>query len=298
MNAMAPIGVVGAGLMGVGVAQCFAVAGHPVTVVEPSEEARATAPGRLADGLRMAALAGRGKARPAEVAARVVWSGSLDDLRDAAFVVECAVEREPVKREIFRRLGEVCRPEAILTSCTSAVPISRLAAVTSLPHRVAGTHFMNPAPLKRAVEVIRARTTSESALGRVLELLESIGKSPVVVADAPGFVTNRVLMLTINEAAAVVQEGTADPDVVDRIFRDCFGHPTGPLRTADLIGLDTVVDTLAVLHAHTGDARFRPCRLLAELVAEGRTGRKSSAGFHTYGGATRATGPKGSFRSR
>jgi 3-hydroxybutyryl-CoA dehydrogenase len=141
---------------------------------------------------------------------------------------------------------------------------------------------MNPAPIKDAVEVVRSASTGEPALKHVLDLLVSIGKKPIVVSDAPGFVTNRILMLTINEAAAVVGEDTAVPDVVDQIFRDCFGHPTGPLRTADLIGLDTVVDTLRVLREHTGDAKFEPCQLLIDMVNSGRVGRKSAEGFYTY----------------
>ena len=276
------IAVVGAGQMGVGVALCFARAGHRVTVVDPSDEARAGAPARLRQGLRHAALARRERVDFEEVGARITWTADLGGAGGAGFVVECATERQELKEDLFRGLDKICGPETILASCTSAIPIASLAAVTARADRVLGTHFMNPAPVKPAVEVIRGRATGDDTLQRTLDLLGAIGKSPIVVADAPGFVTNRVLMLTINEAAAVVHEGTAAPDVVDRIFRECFGHPTGPLATADLIGLDTVVDTLIVLYDHTGDARFTPCPLLLELVAAGRTGRKRSAGFHTY----------------
>ncbi|MGW7521357.1 3-hydroxyacyl-CoA dehydrogenase family protein [Streptomyces sp. NPDC054796] len=281
-----PVGVVGAGQMGVGVALCFARAGHQVTVTEPSPEARETAPRRLRRGLRQAVLSGGERPDVAAVLARVHWTADLADLHRSAFVVECAAERQPLKEDIFRELDRICPQHTILASCTSAVPVAALAAVTSRPDRVLATHFMNPAPVKTAVEVARGAATSPATLQRTLDLLVSLGKSPVVVADAPGFVTNRVLMLTINEAATVVHEGTATPAVVDRIFRDCFGHPTGPLATADLIGLDTVVDTLNVLYAHTDDPRFLPSPLLAKLVAEGRTGRKSASGFHTYPTAT------------
>lgn len=276
------VAVVGAGQMGVGVALCFARAGHQVTVVEPSGEARAGAPARLRHGLRHAALARRERVDFDQVDARIRWTPELSDAAAAGFVVECATERQALKEDLFRDLDRICRPETVLASCTSAIPIASLAAVTGRADRVLGTHFMNPAPVKPAVEVIRGPATGDDALRWTLDLLKAIGKTPIVVSDAPGFVTNRVLMLTINEAAAVVHEGTAAPDVVDRIFRDCFGHPTGPLATADLIGLDTVVDTLKVLHDHTGDARFTPCPLLLELVASGRTGRKRSAGFHRY----------------
>ncbi|MEO3756644.1 3-hydroxyacyl-CoA dehydrogenase family protein, partial [Streptomyces sp. B6B3] len=245
------VGVVGAGQMGVGVAACFARAGHPVTVVDPSADARTSAPKRLRQGLRHAMLSGGEKVDLAAVAARVRWTDELDALGAATFVVECAVERQPVKEDLFRRLGRLCPPGTILASCTSAIPIASLAAVTGHQDRVLGTHFMNPAPAKPAVEVVRAETTSEETLRRTTDLLVSLGKSPIVVSDGPGFVTNRVLMLTVNEAATVVHQGTASPATVDRIFRDCFGHPTGPLATADLIGLDTIVDTLNVLHEHT-----------------------------------------------
>ncbi|MBF9129510.1 3-hydroxyacyl-CoA dehydrogenase family protein [Plantactinospora sp. S1510] len=276
------IGVVGAGQMGVGVGQCFAEAGHPVTVVEPSASARASVSRRLVGGLRLSVLGGRKGVDFDEVISRIRCTADLDDLRDAAFVVECAPERTPLKEDIFRRLGGICPTGTVLASCTSAIPIARLGAASGRPDRVLGTHLMNPAPIKRAVEVVTAPDTSPATLRSTVDLLRSIGKEPIVVGDAPGFVTNRVLMLMINEAAAVVREDTATPAVVDKIFQECFGHPTGPLATADLIGLDTVVDTLAVLLDHTGDARFVPCPLLVELVDAGRTGRKSGAGFHTY----------------
>jgi 3-hydroxybutyryl-CoA dehydrogenase len=141
---------------------------------------------------------------------------------------------------------------------------------------------MNPAPLKDAVEVVRSPHTSDGTLQLTLGFLERLGKKPIVVRDGPGFVTNRVLMLTVNEAATVLQQGTADAETVDRVFQECFGHPMGPLRTGDLIGLDTIVDTLDVLREHTGDERFRPCTLLAGLVAEGSVGRKAGRGFHHY----------------
>lgn len=286
------IGVVGAGTMGVGVAQCFAEAGHPVVVVDPDPHARETGPARLRAGVRTARLLG-GKSRPVgrptadgspspRAEDLVTWSDKLTDMASALLVVECAREDENIKKEVFGELDRVCGPEAIFTSNTSCVPISRLGSYTTRPDRVIGTHFMNPAPLKKAVEVIRAPETSDLTLQRTEAFLARTGKYALVVRDAPGFVTNRVLMLTLNEAAAVLGEGTADAETVDRIFQDCFGHPMGPLRTADLIGLDTIVDSLEVLRQHTGEERFRPCPLLASLVAEGNVGRKSGSGFYQY----------------
>ena len=298
----APVGVVGAGTMGAGVAQCFAQAGHPVVVVDPDEQARRDGASRLRAGLRLRSLlrgrqpdgAGAGSKSPAaegtsgdgpakpDPARLVTFSAERADLADAAFVVECARERVAVKEEILRGLDEVCRPETVFASCTSAIPIARLGSFTGRPDRVVGTHFMNPAPLKDAVEVVRSPHTSEDTLATTLGVLERLGKKPVVVGDGPGFVTNRVLMLTVNEAATVLQQGTADAETVDRIFRECFGHPMGPLRTGDLIGLDTIVDTLDVLREFTGDERFRPCDLLQKLVADGKVGRKAGAGFHHH----------------
>jgi 3-hydroxybutyryl-CoA dehydrogenase len=241
-------GVVGAGTMGIGIAQCLLRAGHPVTVVDPDPAALASGPDRLWRGRRLHALVGSpptaSHSDPSEVPR---WSSDLADLSSASWVVECAVERLAVKRRIFAELDE-------------------------------GTHFMNPAPLKVTVEVVRGPETTDDSLRLVLDLLAGIGKKAIVTRDAPGFVTNRVLMPMIDEAASVVAERTADAPTVDRIFQDCFGHPTGPLATGDLIGLDT----LLVLLAETGDPRFRPCALLADLVGEGRLGRKSGRGFHRY----------------
>ncbi|MFD9637827.1 3-hydroxyacyl-CoA dehydrogenase family protein, partial [Streptomyces violascens] len=212
----------------------------------------------------------------------VTWSAELADLAAARLVVECAREDEDIKEGILRELDRLCGAETIFASNTSCIPVGRLGSFTGRPDRVIGTHFMNPAPLKDAVEVIRAPETSDLTLERTEGFLAHIGKHALVVRDAPGFVTNRVLMLTLNEAAAVLGEGTADAETVDRIFQDCFGHPMGPLRTADLIGLDTIADSLEVLRRHTGEDRFRPCPLLSRLVAEGRVGRKSGSGFYTY----------------
>ncbi|MGW7413541.1 3-hydroxyacyl-CoA dehydrogenase family protein [Streptomyces sp. NPDC054863] len=283
------VGIVGAGTMGVGVAQCFAEAGHPVVVVDNDPGALDSAPARLRAGIRTAALLRRRSGAPTQVGgpapraeSLVTWSADLADLAAALLVVECAREDEDIKEGILRELDRICGAETIFASNTSCIPVTRLGSFTGRPDRVIGTHFMNPAPLKDAVEVIRAPETSDLALERTEAFLARVGKHALVVRDAPGFVTNRVLMLTLNEAAAVLGEGTADAETVDRIFQDCFGHPMGPLRTADLIGLDTIADSLEVLRRHTGEDRFRPCPLLARLVAEGKVGRKSGSGFYQY----------------
>ncbi|WP_435975655.1 3-hydroxyacyl-CoA dehydrogenase family protein [Streptomyces sp. Qhu_M48] len=275
-----PVGVVGAGTMGVGVAQCFAAAGHPVVVVDPDPAARASGPERVRAWTRAARLLRGQDSGPVEE--RVVWAADLDALSGARFVVDCAPERVSLKEEILRTLDRVCPAETVFASCTSAIPIGHLGSVTGRPERVVGTHFMNPAPLKDTVEVATSAATGEQTVRRTLDILAGLGKKAIVVGDGPGFVSNRVLMLTVNEAAAVVDAGTADAATVDRVFQECFGHATGPLRTADLIGLDTVLDTLAVLGRFTGDERFRPTPLLSRLVAEGSVGRKAGRGFHPY----------------
>ncbi|WP_240659630.1 3-hydroxyacyl-CoA dehydrogenase family protein [Streptomyces sp. WAC 01529] len=277
------VGVVGAGTMGVGVAHRLAAAGHDVTVVDPVPEALATAVDRLRAGLRMATLMRRapadGAARTAE---RVRFRADLAQLRGASFVVECARESIPVKQEVFRSLNTLLTPATTLATCTSAIPVGLLAEQVDDPGRVLGMHFMNPAYAKDTIEMIRGEHTGEQTLDDAHALLASMGMQGIVVNDAPGFVSNRLSHATFNDAAAVVQAGTADAATVDRLFQECFGHAMGPLRTADLIGLDTVVDTLHVLHELTDDARFTPCTLLTDLVAAGRLGRKSGQGFHRY----------------
>ncbi|WP_410590182.1 3-hydroxyacyl-CoA dehydrogenase family protein [Amycolatopsis sp. lyj-23] len=272
------IGVVGAGVMGTGVAQCFAAAGHEVIVADADPGALDRGPARLRDGVRMAVLLG---ARP-PATVRVRWTGALEELGGSEFVVECATERPAVKEELFAELDRLCPAATVLASCTSAIPITRLAAATGRADRVIGTHFMNPAPVQDAVEVVRTAATSAETLRLTGEVLTGLGKQPIVVADGPGFVANRVLMATINEAVATVGDGIADAATVDSVFEKCFGHPMGPLRTADLIGLDVILDTLVVLLECTGNPMYRPCRLLTELVATGRLGRKTGRGLHAY----------------
>ncbi|MEU5978855.1 3-hydroxyacyl-CoA dehydrogenase family protein [Streptomyces sp. NPDC047315] len=274
-----PVGVVGAGTMGVGVCQSLIQAGLDVVLVEPDARAADGARERLAQSLRLTRLLGRG---PAEVGGRVQWAHSPEALDGVGFVVECAPENRDLKESLFAELDRICPPRAVFASCTSAIPIALLAARTSRPERVLGLHFMNPVPLKDTVEVVRAEATSQETMDRALALLGRLGKETVVVPDGPGFVLNRVLMLCIAQAAALVDEGAADGATVDAVFEKCLGHPMGPLRTADLIGLDNVMDTMAVLREQTGDDRYAAPPTFAALVADGHLGRKTGKGFHDY----------------
>jgi 3-hydroxybutyryl-CoA dehydrogenase len=278
-----PIGVVGAGIMGTGIAQCLAVAGFEVVVVEADPAASERARQGLWEALRLTVLLGRVERGTsiADVSARIRWSQRIDALGAASLVIECVNEQRDLKAAVFTELDRHCASDTVLASGTSAIPIAQLGARTTRPDRVIGLHFMNPAPLTDTVEVIVAERTSTRTVERALELIAALGKRGIVVGDGPGFVLNRVLMLCIAETAAAVGPGT-DAATVDAVFEGCLGHPMGPLRTADLIGLDNVVDTINVLRAETGDDRYRVPARLAQLVEAGHFGRKTGRGFHDY----------------
>jgi 3-hydroxybutyryl-CoA dehydrogenase len=274
--------------MGIGVAQSLAEAGHRVVLVDVSPEALASVPSEIRKGLSMSALLrGRGTTRAAdEVVASIETTSDYDRLRDVEYVIENTTEKVEVKSEVYPRLDAVCPPDVIFAVNTSAIQIARLAALTRRPEKVVGMHLMNPVPLKPTVEVIRGAQTSDDTIATTLDLLRSMGKEGIVVNDSPGFVSNRVLMLTVNESIAVLADGVAPAEDIDRIFKTCFGHKMGPLETADLIGLDTILNSLVVLRDSFGDAKYEPHPLLAKKVAAGEHGRKSGRGFYEYG-ATR-----------
>jgi 3-hydroxybutyryl-CoA dehydrogenase len=282
------IGVVGAGVMGTGVAQVVARAGREVVLVDVSRAQLERAAAAIRRDLRMQALFEKGgPAGPAvtadEVLGRIALTEDYGELAGAGLVVENVVESWPVKEEVYRLLDGVCPDECVFAANTSALSITRIASATGRPDRVLGMHFMNPVPLKPVVEVIRGHHTSEETLRKALDLLREIGKEGIVVQDMPGFVSNRVLMLTINEAIFVVQDGVAPAEDVDRLFKTCFGHKMGPLETGDLIGLDTILLSLEVLHESYNDGKYRPCPLLRKMVYAGLHGRKSGKGFYDYG---------------
>ena len=269
--------VVGAGQMGGGIAQVVAASGRRVSL----HDAAPGATERGLDAMRrsLEKLADKGGAEPDEVLGRVT---AVDDLVPADLLVEAVVEDAAVKKQIFRRADEVLPEAAILASNTSSIPITSLAAVTGRPDRVIGMHFFNPVPVLKLVEVIRAVQTSDETAAAITALAEELGKVPAQANDFPGFVSNRILMPFINEAAYALLEGVAEPEAIDTIAKLGFAHPMGPLALADLIGLDTCVAIMDVLHEALGNPKYAPCPLLRQYVQAGRLGRKSGRGFYDY----------------
>jgi 3-hydroxybutyryl-CoA dehydrogenase len=269
--------VVGAGQMGGGIAQVVAASGRRVSLYD-------AAPGAVERGLgaigkSLARLAEKGGGDPEEVLARIE---PADDLVTADLMIEAVVENADVKRDIFRRADELLPAAAVLASNTSSIPITLLAAATSRPDRVIGMHFFNPVPVLKLVEVIRGLETSDETAQAVSALATDLGKTPAEARDLPGFVSNRILMPFINEAAYALLEGVAEPEAIDTIAKLGFAHPMGPLELADLIGLDTCVAIMEVLHEGLGNPKYAPCPLLRQYVQAGRLGRKSGRGFYSY----------------
>jgi 3-hydroxybutyryl-CoA dehydrogenase len=269
--------VVGAGQMGAGIAQVVAASGRRVSL----HDAVAGAAERGLAGMRtsLTRLAEKGGPEPDAVLDRVT---PVDALVPADLMIEAVVEDAAVKEEIFRAADTALPPEAILASNTSSIPITSLAAVTGRPDRVIGMHFFNPVPVLMLVEVIRAVQTSDETTAMIVALAEELGKVPAEARDFPGFVSNRILMPFLNEAAYALMEGVAEAEAIDTIAKLGFAHPLGPLALADLIGLDTCVAIMEVLHEGLGDPKYAPCPLLRQYVAAGRLGRKAGRGFYVY----------------
>jgi len=279
------VGVVGAGVMGVGVGQSLAQTGHEAVLVDVSEEIMERAREEIRKNLRFQGMFQKDarKEDPAAVLGRLHFTTDLADLGDVDFVIENVPEKWEIKKEVYPKIDAICPQRAVFAVDTSCFSITRVAALTRRPDRVIGTHFMNPVPLKPMVEVIRGHHTSEETIEATRAFLRQMGKDCIVVNDLPGFVSNRVLMLMVNEAVFLVQDGVADPSQIDLLFKTCFGHKMGPLETADLIGLDTILYSLEVLYESYNDPKFRPSPLLRKMVDAGLLGRKSGKGFHDYG---------------
>jgi 3-hydroxybutyryl-CoA dehydrogenase len=269
--------VVGAGQMGGGIAQVVAASGRRVTL----NDAVPGATDRALETIRksLEKLAEKGGADPGEVLARIE---PVDDLAPAELLIEAAIEEVAVKEDIFRAADELFPPDAVLASNTSSISITRLAAATQRPEQVIGMHFFNPVPVLKLVEVIRGLQTSDETTAAIVALADDLGKVPAEAHDFPGFVSNRILMPFVNEAAYALMEGVAEADAIDTIAKLGFAHPMGPLALADLIGLDTCVAIMEVLHEGLGDPKYAPCPLLRQYVAAGRLGRKSGRGFYEY----------------
>jgi len=278
------VAVIGAGVMGSGIAQILAQTDHNVLLIDTSEEVLSDIREDLRNKIRLQMIFDQDlrKKDLDTIVNRIRFNTAYDDLSEADFVIENVTEKWQIKQEVFKRLDEICPEECILASDTSAIPITKIASVTKRPDKVIGLHFMNPAPLKPVVEVIIGSHTSEKTVEITRKLLMQMKKEWVIVRDSPGFVSNRVLMLTINEAIYLLDEQVASAEDIDKIFKSCFGHKMGPLETADLIGLDTVLLSIEVLHTYFNDNKYRPCPLLKKMVDAGCCGRKNGKGFFEY----------------
>jgi 3-hydroxybutyryl-CoA dehydrogenase len=277
------VSVVGAGTMGNGIAQVFAQTGVAVTMVDVDQKSLERGVAAIQGSLqRMAKKGVISAADVATIAARVKPSPRLLDAAEADLVVEAVPEIFELKADVFRKLAEATLQSTILASNTSSISITRLAAQTDRPLKVIGMHFMNPVPVMKLVEVVRGQLTSDETLAAVLDATKKLGKTPVVVNDYPGFVSNRVLMPMVNEAVFCLMEGVAEKEAIDQVMQLGMAHPMGPLALADLIGLDTCLSIMEVLHQDLGDDKYRPCPLLRRMVAAGLLGRKSGRGFYDH----------------
>ncbi|SHJ63175.1 3-hydroxybutyryl-CoA dehydrogenase [Clostridium cavendishii DSM 21758] len=281
---MSKIGVIGAGIMGTGVAQRFAQFGHNIKLIDISEEVLEKAREQIVRNIRFHNMVSKNDASIDlnNVLEKIKFTVDYSELEDAEFIIENVPEIWSIKEKVYKKLDTVCKKDCIFMVNTSCISITKVASITTRRDKVIGTHFMNPVPMKKATETIKGYHTSSETIKAVENLLNSVGKESILVNDLPGFVSNRVSHLLMNEAAYVVQDNVASPEDVDLIFKKCFEHKMGPLETADLIGLDTVVNSLDILYESYQDPKFRCCPLLRKMVDAGLFGRKSGKGFYDY----------------
>jgi 3-hydroxybutyryl-CoA dehydrogenase len=277
------IAVIGMGVMGSGVAQRFAMYNNNVIAVDISEEIMESSRKTILNNIRFFNMFSKEeKISTEEILGQIEYTKDYSKLNDADFVIENVTEKFEIKKDVYQQLDLFCHPQCIFLANTSCISITKIGGFTRRPDKVIGAHFMNPVPVKKAAEVIKGYYTSENTLQEVKELLGTVEVLPIVVNDYPGFVSNRISHLLMNEAAWVVQDGVASPEDVDAIFKLCFEHKMGPLETADLIGLDVVVDSLDVLYESYQDSKFRTAPLLRKMVDAKLFGRKSGEGFYKY----------------
>jgi 3-hydroxybutyryl-CoA dehydrogenase len=277
------VGVLGAGTMGNGIAHVFARSGYNVILCDIEQVFVDRALATISKNLDREVAKNRITADDRAAAlGRISVTTGRAQLATCDFVVEAATEKFEIKADLFRALDSTCRPEVILASNTSSISITKLAALTKRPDKVIGMHFFNPVPVMKLVEIIRGLATSDETYETVRALAVKVDKTPVQVNDAPGFVSNRVLMPLLNEAMYAVMEGVATPQAIDEVFKLGMAHPMGPLTLADFVGLDVCLDVMRVLHEGLGDPKYRPCPLLIKMFDAGWLGRKSGRGFYTY----------------
>ena len=278
------VGVIGAGVMGIGVAQNLAQTHHQVLLLDVSEEILERAKREIKNNIRFQGFFQKKEnaETPDDILQRIKFSTNYQVLEEAEFVIENTTEKWEIKKDVYAKIDRICPKDCVFAANTSAISITRIGSVTKRPEKAIGMHFMNPVPIKPMVEMIRGYHTSNETIETAKELLAQMGKECILVNDSPGFVSNRVLMLTINEAIFLLQDGVASAEEVDKIFKSCFGHKMGPLETADLIGLDTILYSIEVLQESFNDSKYRPCPLLKKMVDAGLHGRKSGKGFYAY----------------
>lgn len=275
--------VVGTGTMGNGIAQTFAQAGHDVLLKGRSEASLQRAHKNISKSLgRMVSKGKMDEETQKAIEARIVDTMDFNDLRDSDLIIEVVAEQMPLKKEIFKTLDEVCKPEAILATNTSSLSITEIGAATSRPERVIGLHFFNPVPMMKLVEVISGQLTDPAVHDKAMEIAREVGKTPVRVNEAPGFVVNRILIPMINEGVGILADGVATREDIDEAMKLGANHPMGPLALADLIGLDVCLAIMEVLYTEFGDSKYRPHPLLRKMVRANLLGRKTGRGFYDY----------------